>query len=329
MSVQKDNNPENPEIDLLTVFSRIGDFFEWINTLLFKIIRFFVKNAIVLAVLAVLGVGVGFFLEKVNSSYEQKIIVTPNFKSTDYLYSKVDLLASKLAIKDTLFFKSIGIQNPSELLTISVKPIVDVYNLMNKDDKNMELLQLMAQNGDLKSIVKEVTTSKNYDLHTIIITTKRIVSPQKTIEPLLKYLNKSAYYDGYNKLNAQNIQNNIKGKEVTILQIDGILNKFSSVNENQSGNKNLVYYNENLNLDAVIKTKDSLSSELDKLKLKQYNTNKTIKEMGMVLNVKSSKIFKGESIFILPLVFVGLFILFSFFISFYKKQSLRANANLD
>ncbi|CAN1493457.1 hypothetical protein MCETHM1_00266 [Flavobacteriaceae bacterium] len=329
MSVQKDNNPENPEIDLLTVFSRIGDFFEWINTLLFKIIRFFVKNAIVVVVLVVVGVGVGIFLDKVSCSYEQKIIVTPNFKSTDYLYSKVELLASKLAIKDTLFLKSIGIQNPSDLLTISVKPIVDVYNLMNKDDKNMELLQLMAQNDDLKSIVKEVTTSKNYDLHTIIITTKRIVSPQKTIEPLLKYLNKSTYYDGYNKLNAQNIQNNIKGKEATILQIDRILNRFSSVNEIQITNKNLVYYNENLNLDAVIKMKDSLSGELNKLKLKKYNTNNTIKEMGMVLNVKSSKILKGKSIFILPIVFVGLFVLFSFFISFYKKQSLKANSSLE
>jgi hypothetical protein len=326
MSTQKDNNPE---IDLLTVFSRIGDFFDWINTLLFRIIRFFVKNAIVVAVLIVLGFGVGFFLEKVNSSYEQKIIVTPNFKSTDYLYSKIDLLDSKLAIRDTLFLKSIGIQNPSVLLTISIKPIVDVYNLMNKNDKNMELLQLMAQNGDLNSVVKEVTTSKNYDFHTILITTKGIVSPQKTIVPLLNYLNKSAYYDGYNKINAQNIQSNIEGKKATILQIDKILNKFSDINENHSGNKNLVYYNENLNLDAVIKTKDSLSSELDKLKIKQYNTNKTVKEMGMVLNVKSNKILKGESIFMLPLVFVGLYVLFSFFISFYKKQSQKANANLE
>ena len=44
MSVAKGNNSENPEIDLLTVFSKIVDFFEWINTLLFRAIRFFVKS---------------------------------------------------------------------------------------------------------------------------------------------------------------------------------------------------------------------------------------------------------------------------------------------
>ena len=93
-------------------------------------------------------------------------------------------------------------------------------------------------------------------------------------------------------------------------------------------NEKLVYYNENLNLDAIIRTKDSLFSEIDKLKIEQYNTGKTIKEQGTVLNIKSNKIFKGKLIFILPLVFVGLFIFFSFFISFYKKQSLKANVSL-
>jgi hypothetical protein len=325
MATQKENNPE---IDLLTVFSRIGDFFEWINTLLFRIIRFFVKNAIVIAVLVVVGFGVGFFLEKVSSRFEQKIIVSPNFKSTDYLYSKIDFLASKIALKDTLFLKSIGIQKPSEMVSISIEPIVDVYNLMNKDGKNLELLQLMAQNGDLKSIVKETTTSKNYDLHTIILNTVGIVSSKSTIEPLLKYLNASPYYDVYNRINSQNIQNNIKSKEATIIQIDVILNQFSRAYGNQPNNEKLVYYNENLNLDAIIRTKDSLFSEIDKLKIEQYNTGKTIKEQGTVLNIKSNKIFKGKLIFILPLVFVGLFIFFSFFISFYKKQSLKANVSL-
>lgn len=329
MGLQKENNSENSEIDLLTVFSRIGDFFEWINTLLFRTIRFFVKNAIVIVVLIVFGFGLGFYLQKISTRFEQKIIVSPNFKSTDYLYSKIEFLASKIALKDTLFLKSIGIQKPSEMVSISIEPIVDVYNLVNKDGKNMELFQLMAQNGDLKSIVKETTTNKNYALHTIILNTVGFVSFKSSIEPLLKYLNTSPYYDAYNRINSKNIQNNIKRKEATILQIDGILNQVSRAYGNYPNNEKLVYYNENLNLDAVIKTKDSLSSEIDKLKIWQYNSSKTIKEMGIVLNVKNNKTLKGKLIFILPLVFVGLFVFFSFFISFYKKQSLKANTKLE
>ena len=319
------HNNTDQEVDLLMIFSKIGDLFQWITTLLFKIIRFFVKNAMVVVVLVLVGVGVGYFWNKVSPRFEQKILVAPNFKSTDYLYSKIDFLAYKIAVKDTVFLKSIGIQQPSEIASITIEPIVDIYNLMNKDGKNLELLQLMAQNGDIKSIVKETTTSKNYELHSIIIKTDRVISAKNCIEPLLKYLNSSAYYDTFKKINLENIQSKIKSKEGTILQIDGILNQFSDVYGHHANSEKLIYYNENLNLGEVIKTKDSLSVQIGKLKIEQYNTDKTIKEKGIVLNLKDNKSVKGKLIFILPLVFVGLFIFFSFFLSFYKKQSLKAN----
>jgi hypothetical protein len=329
MSAQKENNPENPEIDLLTVFSRIGDFFEWINTLLFRIIRFFVKNVIVVAVLVIVGFGVGKYLDATQKTYNNRIIVTPNFESSDYLYSKIDFLASKIKLQDTLFLKSIGIQNPLQIASISVEPVVNVNDLVNKKDKDFQLLELMNENEGLKTIVKDTALRKYYNFHAIKINANGIIAEKNTIDPILNFLNTSLYYDGFKKINSQNIQNNIKSKEATILQIDGILNKFSEANGNHSNNEKLVYYNENLNLDAIIKTKDSLSGEIDKLKIEQYNTGKTIKEQGMVLNVKGYKITKGKLFLVLPLMFVGLFVFFSFFISFYKKQSLKANANLE
>ncbi|PWA11535.1 hypothetical protein [Flavobacterium laiguense] len=329
MSAKRESNPENPEIDLLMVFSRIGDFFEWMNTLLFKMIRFFVKKVIVVAVLVVLGVGVGKYLDTTQNGYDNRIIVSPNFKSTNYLYSKIDFLASKIAVQDTLFLKSIGIQNPLQIASIAVEPIVNVNDLINEEDKEFQLLELMNENEGLKTIVKDTTLRKYYNFHTIKINANGIIVQKNTIDPILNFLNTSLYYDAFKKINSQNIQNNIKSKEATILQIDGILNQFSEANGNHSNNEKLVYYNENLNLDAIIRTKDSLSGEIDKLKIEQYNTGKTIKEQGMVLNIKGNKTIKGRFIFILPLVFVGLFIFFSFFISFYKKQSLKANANLE
>jgi hypothetical protein len=326
MGTQKESNPENPEIDLLTVFSRIGDFFEWINTLLFRMIRFFVKNAIVVVVLVLVGIGAGKYLDTTQNGYDNRVIVSPNFKSTNFLYSKIDLLASKIAVQDMLFLKSIGIENPSQIASITIEPVVNVNDLINEEDKEFQLLELMAENEGLKTIVKDTTLRKYYNFHIIKINANGTIAEKNTIDPILNFLNTSSYYDAFKKINSQNIQNNIKSKEATILQIDGILNQFSSGNKRHSGNEKLVYYNENLNLDEVIKTKDSLSGQIDKLKIEQYDTNKTIKEMGMVLNVKNNKILKAKLIFILPLIFVGLFVFFGFFISFYKKQSLKALA---
>ncbi|TRX37851.1 hypothetical protein FNW52_02835 [Flavobacterium sp. ZT3R18] len=286
-------------------------------------IRFFVKNAIVVVVLVVVGVVVGKYLQKSNNSYDQKIIVVPNFKSTEYLYSKIDLLGSKIALQDTLFLKSIGIQNPLQIASISVEPIVNVNDLINEKDKEFQLLNLMEANEGLKSIVKDTTLRKYYNFHSIKINTNGVVSSKNMIDPILNFLNKSSYYDAFKKINLQNIQNQIKIKEATIIQIDGILNQFS-VATSQSANQKLVYYNENIDLDKVIKTKDSISDQIGLLKLKLYSADKIIKESGMVLNTKKYKSIQGKLIYLLPLVLVGLFIFINFFISFYKKQSVKA-----
>ena len=39
-----------------------------------------------------------YFLDKENKSYQQEIIVSPNFGSYDYLYNKVDLIQSKIEV---------------------------------------------------------------------------------------------------------------------------------------------------------------------------------------------------------------------------------------
>ncbi len=53
------HNPENQEIDLTQISKKIRSFFERINTLIFKCIQFFVKNAIVIVILLIVGVGLG------------------------------------------------------------------------------------------------------------------------------------------------------------------------------------------------------------------------------------------------------------------------------
>jgi hypothetical protein len=46
-----------------------------------------------------------FYLDKTQKKFDHQIIVTPNFKSTDYLYSKINLINSKIIERDIAFFK--------------------------------------------------------------------------------------------------------------------------------------------------------------------------------------------------------------------------------
>jgi hypothetical protein len=68
----------------------------------------------------------------------------------------------KLLRGDSVFLNSIGLHQYAALTKIKIEPIVDIYKLISNNEQNFELLELMAQNGDLKTVVKETTTSKNY-----------------------------------------------------------------------------------------------------------------------------------------------------------------------
>jgi hypothetical protein len=325
MSVQKDNNPENPEIDLLTVFSRIGDFFEWMNTLLFRIIRFFVKNAIVVAVLLLLGFGIGMYLDINQKVYDSRIIVAPNFESSDYLYAKINLLKAKIAEGDTIYLKeTVGLQSSTSLKSIDIKAITDVYQFIEDKEQNFDLIKLMSEDAGLQKVLSDTITSKNYTYHKIYITTKGLINNQDFVLPLLNYLNQSDYYNKIQAISLKNLQQEIVENDTIVAQINAVLNGFSKGNNTK--NDKLVYYNENTQLNDVLETKEKLIKEQGKNKVKLVRFDKTIKEISSILNVQKSQKINGNLTYVLPVLFVFLFIFLRLFVAFYKKQLLKEQA---
>jgi hypothetical protein len=276
--------------------------------------------------LFIIGMGLGFYLDQTQKTYDNQLIVEPNFESTDYLYSKVDLLQSKIKERDTLFLEKIGIKHPSDLASIEIKPIIDVYKFITRDnnDLNFELLKLMSEDADIKKIVEEKTTSKNYKYHIIFFTTKGKTNYKETIEPLLNYFNDS---DFYNKMKKEYVKNTIlkmNANEVTIAQINGILNTFSNRLNSSSQNDKLVYYNENTQLNDVIQTKDKLMSEQGYLRIQLVSYSKIIKENSSIINKENKEAVNGKLKLILPLLFIFIYLGIHFFISFYKKQLAKS-----
>lgn len=322
------SNLDNQEIDLSVLSKKIGDFFQSINKTIYKTIQFMIKKIIIIGVLFILGIGLGIYLDKTQKIYNHEIIVQPNFGSTDYLYSKVGLLASKIKEQDTVFLKSIGIKNPSNLLRIEIRPIVDIYKFISGNnagvnEQNFELLKLMAEDGDMKKIVEEETTSKNYAFHQINFKTNKLVNRKDIIEPLLQYLNSSKYF---NQIKGGYIKNSLikinRNNEI-ITQIDGFLNSFSSVIAGNTKSDKLVYYNENTQLNDVIQTKNGLIAEIGKLQIDLISVDEIIKECSSTSNIQNTKSINGKLKLVLPILFVSLYLLLYLFIHFYKTQSQK------
>jgi hypothetical protein len=104
-------------------------------------------------------------------------------------------------------------------------------------------------------------TSKNYTNHEIIVRTDELAFDESSIQPILNFLNESDYFEKIQIEEFKNTQIKLNQNDTIISQIDAVLNGFSSsVNRNQQSDK-LVYYNENTQLNDVIKTKEALFIE--------------------------------------------------------------------
>lgn len=324
MSTNSQPNTDNQEIDLSQVFNKLNSIFDIIALKIFEGILFIKRNLILIGVLFVLGGVLGYFMDKSATKYDNQIIVTPNFSTADYLYSKIDLINSKVNEGDTLFLKNvIGIKDTKKFSGIKIEPITDIYSFIGSNPANFEFVKLLAEDGDLKKIVEDKLTSKNYLFHNISFTTSAITNEEKTVNPLLEYLSKSDYYRKIQIEKINNVQIKIKENDSIISQINGVLNSFSNTTKGTQNSDKLVYYNDNTQLNEIIKTKNELIEEQGILRVELVNTDKIIKESSTTLNIKNTKGLNGKMKLLLPFVFVFFFIIFGFFKAYYKNQLIK------
>ncbi|WP_433814503.1 hypothetical protein [Flavobacterium johnsoniae] len=320
MSTKVPQDNSNDEINVFDISKSINTFFDKMNIYIFRFIHFFVRNWILVLVLIAVGFSFGWYLDTSKKSYNNEIIVTPNFGSVDYLYSKIDLIESKIISGDTIFLKeTVGISQPKLLKKIEIKPISDAFKFVEDKEQNFDLIKLMAEDGDINKVLVDNVTSKNYTFHTITLVSKELVDEKKFVEPLLKYLNDSKYYNSVQKIGFQNLEQQIAQNDSIITQINNVVNHFSNKSKSSSNDK-LVYYNENTQLNEMIKTKQYLVNEQGKNRLKMLSFDQTIKEVSSTLNIKNTQSLNGKLKYILPILFIFGFAFIYLFKGFYRKQ---------
>jgi hypothetical protein len=337
MSENASNQSDNQEIDLGLLIQKVNGFIGSISFNIFRFILFLKKNLLIFALLVLTGAALGYFLDQTNKSYDSEIIVSPNTGGTDYLYSKIELLRSKLGEGDTQFFKSIGINNPEKIILIEIDPIIDIYSFVNQNTantanaqntQNFELMKLLAENSDINKVIKDKMTSKNYPHHKIHIVTSSKTSDDETIQPLLKFLNTDRYLNQILAISKENILIKMKKNEELINQTDSLINILTiNLSKNEKGS-NLVYNNENNQINSFFDLKNNLINEIASQRIALVNSNVVIKDISTVVNIKNTKGVNNKLKLVFPVLFLFLFLLFKIVSTFYRKQQLKLNQSL-
>lgn len=319
------NNSNDQEIDLNQVFQKFNQIINKIFDTFFDGILFIKKKFLVLLVLLIVGGTLGHFLSKASKSYEQKIIVHPNFGSIEYLYNKIELVNAKLEDKDEAFFKQIGINNYKQLGLISIQPIIDIYKFtsVEKEATNLEVIKLLADNKNVENVIKDKVTSKNFKKHIIEFTTKTPVGENEFIEPLMSYFNNSDYYSKLAVLAKEKSLRMLQANDSIINQIDNILDVYTKGNIQNS--TKVVSLEEKNYINDLIEQKIKLLEDKTSLQIDLINEENVIKEISTTTDILEITTSNRNYKYILPIIFVILFILFRGFISFYNKQMQKRN----
>lgn len=298
-------NSQSSEIEIGLLFKKI------INNFIF----FLKRNLPTFLLLIVLGIGLGYLLNPLFKNYESKIIIKPNYGSVDYLYNEIELINSKITDRDSIFLNKIGITK--DIKRIEIRPINNIYQFVQESDANFELLKLFAEDGDINKVAEDEATSKNYKTHQIVLRTTLPTLKSNDIDKLLAYLNNNNYYKKAKDQTINNEKVRLSLNEKTINQINSVFSKFDQ--PEKESNKNLVYVNENNQINDLLITKRDLVKENEYIKLNQVLTTNIVTNISQSLNIQTESK-KSLLTIIFPILFIGIFLSFKLLFTKQKKS---------
>jgi predicted RNase H-related nuclease YkuK (DUF458 family) len=321
-----DNQQENKnEIDLSQLSTKIKGYFGRVNDSFFDTILFLKRNIIVVIILIASGVILGYFKDKASHSYSQQFYAIPNFGSTDYLYTEIERLNSKVKAGDTVFLKQLGIKNTKRISKIEIEPVADLYNFIENptldENENLryQVLKLVSESGEGKTLIEDPVTGKNFKVHLVTIRTNQKTTEEELINPIVKHLNDNPYYRQLQQPYVENLKNTIVANDSTLKQIDGILNEYA---KGGKASTNVIFSGE-AGIGDVIKLKNKLLKEQEQNRVNLINYTDVIKNASSITNTSLVNITSNKMKVIYPILFLLIFAAIAKFIKYYKTQSAK------
>lgn len=290
MSTSKPKNTnESEEIDLGVLFNAIGkgisNLFSAIGTAILFVLNSLLQLAVFVrkrityfALAAILGLGVGVFLERTTPpKYIATATVEPHFDSARQLYGIVNYLNDLATQEDSVqlaSFFGISLKEGASLVKIEITPFVTETRLLQEyNDYITELDSLVATQMSYKQYVKQISAFERKTHMLKVESTQQDVF-SKLLSPLITSVSEPAYFKEQQSTQLANLELMDSITQASIVQADSLLSLFEEVRiieaNKESSNGTNVYMSESTEDNAeiaLLNRKITLSEQIEQIRL--------------------------------------------------------------
>lgn len=309
------------EIDLGVFFRSIKSFFKSILKSIFDIFRFYYKHKYILIALIVIGGVSGYFYEQISEkTYQNDLLVTPNFGSSDYLYTKIETLDKKLAQKDTVFLRETFGVNYNLVKSVEINPVVDIYSFVSRNATNQKLFELLFEEEGSIEFIENPINSRNFKYHHLLLSIKGEDYHEELSDGLMSFVNNNQYFNDLKKLSLENLDLQLKENKVIVNQIDSII-EYSKNRNSLTLGSNMLSFSDNKGLDDLLTKKNGLIIRQEDLQKAIVNQDQIVKVVDANYKILDKEdFFKKNKVIVFPLLLVLLYSVF-FLLRYFSRKA--------
>ena len=318
---KKNNTGTNEEMDIVLLFKKISDLFLNLILIIFRAFKKLLVNWKTIGLIIVLGAALGLITESIvedESTKEASILLRINFDAGNYVYDAISLITQKIESEDEDFFSNdMGLSEDEEITEISIKPIIDLKDILKSEIKANEIRALFENLEFEDNIAMTEGFESDYEYHVLSLNISSKASTA-SLKKIIQYFNGNSLFLGLKERRLQSIASTIFNNEYTIKQIDKLIEKYGSTNTLENSSTQLYIDNKTYLPNELLKIKIKLEEQNEELKNERILSKETV----MVINetnllIDQDGLSDNKTVYY-PILLVLIFIIASVVLKLYK-----------
>ena len=318
---KKNNTGTNEEMDIVLLFKKTSDLFLNLILIIFRAFKKLLVNWKTIGLIIVLGAALGLITESIvedESTKEASILLRINFDAGNYVYDAISLITQKIESEDEDFFSNdMGLSEDEEITEISIKPIIDLKDILKSEIKANEIRALFENLEFEDNIAMTEGFESDYEYHVLSLNISSKASTA-SLKKIIQYFNGNSLFLGLKERRLQSIASTIFNNEYTIKQIDKLIEKYGSTNNLENSSTQLYIDNKTYLPNELLKIKIKLEEQNEELKNERILSKETV----MVINetnllIDQDGLSDNKTVYY-PILLVLIFIIASVVLKLYK-----------